>query len=139
MRGQDNRDEECGDTVPFAARRTLKDFFSRPGEDIPGLLIDITAMRMALDERSMTEFARSMSYGDTEDTTHCPIAIVAGRHRSYVSCIFRQLPDKDHDIQVFGTVDEARAWLARQPERGAYAGSGDGRQPVAATKSLATL
>lgn len=110
--GQYNRGDVSGAPAPFSARRTLQDFFSRPGDDTPGLLIDITALRMALDERSMTAFATSMSYGDSEDTTHCPIAIVAGPHRSYVSFLFSQLPDKDHDIRVFGTVDEGRAWLS---------------------------
>jgi hypothetical protein len=116
MLGQYNRGEDSGTPHPFSARRTLQDFFSRPGDDTPGLLIDITALKMALDERSMTEFARSMAYGDTDDTSHCPVAIVAGLHRSYIACIFAQLPDKAHEIRVFGTTDEARQWLTHWSE-----------------------
>jgi hypothetical protein len=62
---------------------------------------------MALDERSTTEFARSMAYRDADDTSHCPVAIVAGAHRNYIACIFAQLLDMDHEIRMFGATDEA--------------------------------
>lgn len=116
MLRQFDRREVSGVPYQFSARRTLQDFFRRPGDETPGILIDVTALKMALDERSITEFARSMAYGDTDDTTHCPVAIVAGPHRAYIACIFAQLPDKDHDIRVFGTTDEARQWLTHWSE-----------------------
>src|SRR5471032_1086363 len=135
---QYNRDEVSGATHQFSALRTLQDFFRRPGDDTPGVLIDITALKMALDERSMSEFARSMSYGDPEDATRCPIAIVAGAYRSYIACLFAQLPEKDREIRVFGTTDEARQWLVNWAGCSGYVGSGAGRQPVVATNRRAT-
>ena len=98
----------------FTPLRTFQDFFRTPGDETPGILIDVPAFKMALDERSLMNFARAMAYGDDDDISRCPVAIVAGAHRSYIAFLFTQLPEMDRAIRVFGTTDEARNWLANR-------------------------
>ena len=112
MLGQYNRREVSGAPYQFSALRTFQDFFRTPGDATPGIVIDFPALKMALDERSLMNFARSMAYGDDDDISRCPVAVVAGAHRSYIAFLFTQLPETDRAIRVFGTTDEARGWLA---------------------------
>ena len=76
-----------------------------------GIVVDLFASTVALDERSVMSFARTLAYGDGKTSLH-PAAIVAGAYRSYIACLFAQLPHADRAIRIFGTAAEARAWLA---------------------------
>ena len=114
MRSQYSRNEVSGATHRFSPLRTFQDFFRTPGAETAGIVIDMPALKMALDERSLMNFARTMAYGDDDDISRCPVAIVAGAHRSYIAFLLTQLPEMDRAIRVFGTMDEARNWLANR-------------------------
>ena len=79
--------------------------------DGSGVVFDLSDPNVALDERSVMRFARALAFGDGE-TSLRPAAIAAGAHRSYIACLFAQLPQAERAIGVFGTTAEARAWLA---------------------------
>ena len=76
-----------------------------------GVVFDLSDSSVALDERSVMRFARTLAFGDGK-TSLRPAAIAAGAHRSYIACLFAQLPQAERVIGIFGTTAEARAWLA---------------------------
>jgi hypothetical protein len=84
------------------------------GSEALGVVFDLSDSTVALDERSVMRFARTLASGDGKASLP-PAAIAAGAHRSYVACLFAQLPQADRAIQVFGTTAQARAWLAGRP------------------------
>ena len=87
------------------------DGFPESDDEALGVLFDLSDPTVALDERSVMSFARMLAYGDGK-TSLPPAAIAAGAHRSYIACLFAQLPQADRAIRIFGTTAEARAWLA---------------------------
>ncbi len=92
--------------------------------DEAGVVFDLSDPDAILDERSVMRFARALAFGEGE-TSLRPAAIAAGAHRSYIACLFAQLPQTERAIGVFGTTAQARAWLANRS-----AGSAPhGRQP----------
>ena len=113
MPGLGRRDVVVDASHKFAPRRILRDYFSKPHDEAFGIVFDLFASDVALDERSVMSFARTLAYGDGKTSLH-PAAIVAGAHRSYIACLFAELPQADRTIQVFRTVAQARAWLANR-------------------------
>jgi hypothetical protein len=83
------------------------------GSETAGVVFDLSDPTVALDERSVMRFARALAFGDGKASL-APAAIAAGAHRSYVACLFAQLPQADRAIEVFGTTEQARAWLANR-------------------------
>lgn len=85
------------------------------GSEAFGVVFDLSDSTVALDERSVMRFARTLAFGDGK-TSLPPAAIAAGAHRSYIACLFAQLPQAERVIGVFGTTAEARAWLANRSD-----------------------
>ena len=116
MPGLCRRDVVVDASHKFAPRRILRDYFSKPddeafGDEAFGIVFDLFASDVALDERSVMSFARTLAYGDGKTSLRLA-AIVAGAHRSYIACLFAELPQADRAIGVFRTVAQAQAWLA---------------------------
>jgi hypothetical protein len=48
-------------------------------------------------------------------TPRGPLAVVARRDRNEIALAFKAITSRDRPIEIFRTIHDARAWLARQP------------------------